>query len=80
MLAKTRVRTLLRMDKYFPHLGLASFIAVGWNPRQPFYISLAKIPPEVTKRLNAGNIRFHAEVNLNAASVNELLPDKWEVF
>ena len=72
-------RTLIRAhyDKHSPTYFLATI--PGWSPGTLISLEFKDIPEEISSRIQNGQIRFHATVNLGATNVNDLNISNWEV-
>lgn len=69
-------RTLIRVDDVGE--SFADLIVPAWDSQCVIRLTLADIPANVRERIDSGQKRFHAEVNIGAEDTKDLYIINWE--
>ena len=72
-------RTLIRVNSYTHILMIAHLAIPGWDAEKIIEISLEDVPDEVYYRILKGREHFHALVNLDAETENDIQIKGWEL-
>ena len=70
-------RTLIRVDRITK--PFVYVVIPAWSPHDKVRILREDIPAEILSLMEAGQIRFHAEVNLRAVQMWQLNIHEWEL-
>ena len=69
-------RTLIRVDD--ADNVFAYLIVPAWNPQRVVRLLLSEIPTIIRQRIESGQERFHAKVNIGAEQAEDLYFTDWE--